>query len=269
MAVEASNDDAVGTGPEGRAGDRDFMAGLAKGLAVIEAFDDEHERLTIAEVAALTGLSRAAARRCLHSLVQLGYAAFDGKFFTLTPRVLKLGYAFLSSTPLPTLLQPFLEQLSESLHESCSAAVLDDREIVYVARSATRRIMSVGVTVGTRLPATCSSMGRVLLAGLPREEMIRRVAASERHRLTPFTRTAVEDLVAEIDAVRERGFAIIDQELEVGLVSIAVPVLDGRGRTVAALNVGAQSQRIPAADLGERYLPALLDTQRALRPLVR
>jgi IclR family pca regulon transcriptional regulator len=249
--------------------DRDYIAGLAKGLAVIEAFDDEHERLTIAEAAALAGLSRAAARRVLLTLVRLGYAATDGRAFTLTPRVLKLGYAFLASTPLPQLLQPFLEQLSEALHESCSASVLDDREIVYVARSATRRIMSVGVTVGTRLPATCSSMGRVLLAGLPRDEMIRRVEASERRRLTPHTRTAVADLVAEIDATRGRGWAVVDQELEVGLISIAVPVLDARGRTLAALNAGSQSQRTTADRLVAETLPKLIDTQRTLRPLVR
>lgn len=247
----------------------DTIAGLSKGLSVIEAFDDEHERLTIAEAAALTGLSRAAARRVLLTLVDLGYAVSEGRQFMLTPRVLKLGYAFLTSTPLPQLLQPFLEQLSEALNESCSAAVLDDREIVYVARSATRRIMSVGVTVGTRLPATATSMGRVLLAGLDRDEMAARVQASERRRLTPFTRTSTEDLVAEIDATRERGYAVVDQELEVGLVSMAVPVLDARGRTVAAINAGAQSQRVKAADLVQRSLPRLLDTQRALRPLVR
>lgn len=249
--------------------DRDHIAGLAKGLAVIEAFDDEHERLTIAEVAALTGLSRAAARRVLLTLRDLGYAASDGRHFALTPRVLKLGYAFLTSTPLPQLLQPFLEQLSETLHESCSATVLDGSEIVYVARSATRRIMSVGVTVGTRLPAVSTSMGRVLLAGLAREEMIRRVEAADRTRLTPHTRTAVDEIVAEIDGARARGYAIVDQELEVGLVSIAVPVLDHGGAVVAAINAGVQAQRVGSVDLVAEYLPRLLDTQRQLRPLVR
>ena len=249
--------------------DRDFVAGLAKGLSVIEAFDDEHERLTIAEVAALTGLTRAAARRCLITLTRLGYASFDGKAYALTAKVLKLGYAFLTSTPLPQLLQPFLEQLSEGLHESASATVLDGNEIVYVARAATRRIMSVGVTVGTRLPAVAASMGRVLLAGLPREEMVRRVETSERVRLTPYTRTATADLIAEIDAARERGYAVVDQELEVGLISIAVPVLDNHGRTVAAINVGVQSQRIDRAALEGAVLQRLLETQRTLKPLIR
>ncbi|HUG62003.1 MAG TPA: IclR family transcriptional regulator C-terminal domain-containing protein, partial [Methylomirabilota bacterium] len=139
----------------------------------------------------------------------------------------------------------------------------------YVARSATRRIMSVGVTVGTRLPAVATSMGRVLLAGLPRDEMIRRVETSERVRLTPLTRTSVEDIVAEVDATRARGYAIVDQELEIGLVSIAVPVLDHRGITCAAINAGVQAQRIGTVDLEAEYLPRLLDTQRQLRPLVR
>lgn len=249
--------------------DRDFVAGLAKGLAVIAAFDDEHERLTIAEAAARAGLSRASARRSLHTLIKLGYVGFDGKHHALTPRVLKLGYAYLSSTPLPQLFQPFLEQLSETLHESCSASLLDGDEIVYIARSATRRIMSVGVTVGSRLPAYCTSMGRVLLAGLDRPEMIERLSRAERPRLTPLTRTKLKDLTAEIDAIRQKGYAIVDQELEVGLLSIAVPVLDHKGRVVAALNAGTQSQRLSKAELETRFLPRLLDTQLSLRPLVR
>jgi IclR family transcriptional regulator, pca regulon regulatory protein len=249
--------------------DRDFMAGLAKGLAVIEAFDDEHETMTIAEVAAATGLSRAAARRCLHTLMRLGHVAQDGRSFTLTPRVLKLGYAFLTAAPLPQLLQPFLEQASEALQESCSASVLDGTEIVYIARAATRRIMSVGVAVGTRLPAVATSMGRVLLAGLPPDEASRRIAASERRRLTPYTVTAVPDLVRAVDAARTDGYAIVEQELEVGLVSIAVPVIDARGRVVAALNAGLQAQRGERTLLVATVLPKLLETQRLLRPLVR
>ncbi|MDJ1157512.1 IclR family transcriptional regulator C-terminal domain-containing protein [Chelatococcus sp. SYSU_G07232] len=249
-------------------GDRDFMGGLGKGLAVIECFDGDHERLSISEVAAQTGLSRAAARRCLITLQKLGYAAFDGKFFTLTPRVLRLGYAYLSSTALPQLIQPFLERLSEELHESCSASILDGTDIVYIARSATRRIMSVGLSVGTRLPAYCTSMGRVLLAALPAEEAEARLKASDRRRLTARTRTGLEELMEEIGRVREQGFCINDQELELGLVSIAVPVVNGAGVTVAALNVSAQSARLSAADLEARFLPKLRQTQETLRPLI-
>lgn len=249
--------------------DRDFMAGLGKGLAVIECFDDENERLTIAEVAAKTKLSRAAARRCLLTLQRLGYATYDGKFFGLTPRILRLGYAYLASTELPQLVQPFLERLSETLHESCSASILDGDEIVYVARAATKRIMSVGISVGTRLPAYCTSMGRVLLAALPAPEMERRLAATARPRLTPHTRTQVGDLIVVLKAVRESGHAVIDQELEVGLASIAVPLVNAAGDTVAAINIGVQSARVPAADLPRLFLPHLLEAQRALRPLIK
>lgn len=249
--------------------DRDFIAGLAKGLRVIECFDDENERLTIAEAAHMTGLTRAAARRSLHTLVKLGYMNFDGKAFTLTPRVLRLGYAFLESTSLPQLFQPFLEHLSEQIHESCSASVLDGDEIVYIARSATRRIMSVGLSVGSRLPAYCTSMGRVLLAGLPREEMIVRLARAQRRRLTPYTTADLDNVIAVVDQVREDGYAIIDQELEVGLVALAVPVISASGRVVAAINVGAQSQRISVETLTRDHLPRLIETQKSLRPLVK
>src|SRR5581483_3821924 len=161
-------------------GDRNFMAGFGKGLAVIECFDDRHPNLTIAQVAQRTGLSRAAARRCLLTLQRLGYASFNHKFFTLTPRVLRLGYAYLSATDLPQLIQPFLERLSEELQESCSATVLDGDEIVYIARSAKKRVMSVSLGVASRLPAFCTSMGRVLLAALEPDDAIKRLAATER-----------------------------------------------------------------------------------------
>jgi IclR family pca regulon transcriptional regulator len=255
--------------PDARGADPNFVAGLQKGLAVMECFDDEHERLTIAEVARMTSLSRAAARRCLLTLEALGYAGFDGKFFTLKPRILKLGYAYLSSTALPQLLQPFLEEVSEATHESSSASLLDGEEIVYIARAATKRIMSVGLSVGSRLPAFCTSMGRVLLAGLPPEEARARLASAERRRLTPFTRTGVDELLAILEEVRSAGYAINDQELEMGLASIAVPVQNTTGRTVAAINVGAQAARIPAAELAQRYLPRLLAAQASLRPLIK
>ncbi len=255
--------------PGARSADPNFVAGLQKGLAVMECFDDEHERLTIAEIARMTGLSRAAVRRCLLTLQALGYAGLDGKFFTLKPRILKLGYAYLSSTALPQLLQPFLEEVSEATHESCSASLLDGEEIVYIARAATKRIMSVGLSVGSRLPAFCTSMGRVLLAALPPDEARARLAGAERRRLTPLTRTAVEELLAILDKVRGAGYAINDQELEMGLASIAVPVVNAAGRTVAAINLGAQAARVTAGELAERFLPRLLNAQASLRPLIK
>jgi IclR family pca regulon transcriptional regulator len=249
--------------------ERDFILGLKKGLAVIECFDDEHERLTSADVAAKTGLSRAAARRCLLTLHKLGYAHYDGKLFALAPRVLRLGYAYLLSASLPQLLQPFLEHLSEQVHESCSAAIVEGDDIVYLARAATRRIMSSGLCIGTRLPAYCTAMGRVLLAGLPREDALDRLTRMERRRLTPFTRTALDELAQILDQVRAEGHCLVDQELEVGLISIAVPLYNTSGAVVAAINVASSPMRVAPDRMVQRFLPPLLDMQRKLRPLIR
>lgn len=253
---------------EGR-GERDFILGLKKGLAVIECFDDEHERLTSAEVAVKTGLSRAAARRCLLTLNKLGYADFDGKVFALAPRVLRLGYAYLLSAALPQLLQPFVEHLSERVEESCSAAILEGDEIVYIARAVTRRILSSGLCVGTRLPAYCTALGRVALAGLDPADAHRRLACGERRKLTPFTHTALADLEGILDTVRREGYCVVDQELEVGLVSIAVPLLNNAGAVAGGINVACSVSRVRADRLAERFLPGLLDLQKDLRPLIR
>lgn len=248
--------------------DRDHMLGLEKGLAVIACFDAGHPRLTIADVARMTGLSRATARRCLITLARIGYAETDGRHFALTPRVLQLGYAYLSSTPLTAVLQNALERLSEEIGESSSASLLDGRDIVYVARAATKRIMSVGLSVGSRLPAYCTSMGRVLLAALPEEEARRRVEASDRRALTRATATTVEAVMARVAAARTAGYAVIDQELEVGLTSIAVPVIDREGRVVAAINVGTQATRFPPGIIVAEILPKLLKVQAELARIV-
>jgi IclR family pca regulon transcriptional regulator len=249
--------------------DRDLILGLKKGLAVIECFDDEHERLTSADVATRTGLSRAAARRCLLTLHKLGYANYDGKLFALAPRVLRLGYAYLLSASLPQLFQPFLEHLSEQVRESCSAAILEGDEIVYLARAATKRIMSTGLCIGTRLPAYCTSMGRVLLAGLEPDEAMARLAEMERRRLTPATRTGLDDLAMILAEVRRTGYCIVDQELEVGLISIGVPVFNSAGVAIAAVNVASSPARVPKAEMAQRFLPALRNMQNELRPLIR
>ena len=248
--------------------DRDHMLGLEKGLAVIACFDGAHSRLTIADVARMTGLTRATARRCLITLARTGYAETDGRFFMLTPRVLRLGYAYLSSTPLTAILQSALERLSEDIGESSSASILDGRDIVYVARAATKRIMSVGLAIGARLPATCTSMGRVLLAALPEDEAPRRVEASERRALTSRTVTDVAAIMARIAAARSDGYVIIDQELELGLTSIAVPVIDRVGRTLAAINVGTQAARFPPDALVRAVLPKLQAVQADLARLL-
>jgi IclR family pca regulon transcriptional regulator len=252
----------------GSAPDRDHMAALEKGLAVIECFDAGRDRLTIAEVARATDLSRAAARRCLLTLTRIGYAAFDGKFFNLTPRVLRLGHAWLASTALPQLVQPFLERLSEETHESSSASLLDGHEIVYIARSAQRRIMSVGLSVGTRLPASCTSMGRVLLAARDPADARARILAGRPRALTPHTVTDPDRLAEILATVRAQGYCIVDQELELGLISIAMPLLNVRGEVVAAFNLSGQVQRSSAAEMADRFLPGMRQLQALLRPLI-
>jgi len=249
--------------------ERDFMAGLGKGLCVIECFDEENVQLSITAIAQKAGLSRAAARRCLLTLQQLGYAESDGKLFRLTPRVLRLGYAYIASSELPKILQPHLDKLSVQIEESCSASILHGDEIVYIARAATKRIMSVNLGIGTRLPAFCTSMGRVLLAALDPAEAKRRIASASRRQFTPKTRTREDELMQIFTRVREQGYCAIDQELEIGLVSIAVPIRNAAGKVVAALNIGTQSPRIPASELAERFLARLKATQKAVQPLIK
>lgn len=225
----------------------DFVSGFARGLKVIEAFGETRQRLSIAEASKLTELDRATVRRSLLTLAELGYADYDGKFFTLTPKILRLGHAYLSATPLPALLQPHLDLLSEKASQSASASVLDGTDIVYIARASQRRVMSINLTPGSRLPAYCASMGRVLLAALSESEARTILARSELKQNTPNTKTDPEDLIAEFRRVRTEGYAIIDQELEIGLCSIAVPVDNDRGETVAAINIGAPAALVPAA----------------------
>ncbi|WP_375001107.1 IclR family transcriptional regulator C-terminal domain-containing protein [Aeromicrobium sp. CTD01-1L150] len=214
-----------------------FVQSLARGLAVIVAFDDEHAEMTLAQVAQRTGYSRATARRFLHTLVELGYMRTDGKAFALTPQVLRLGTAYLSGLGLPEIAQPHLERLSGELGESTSAAVLDGTDIVYVARVATRRIMSVGISVGTRFPAYATSMGRVLLAALDDATLDAYLEHAELRPLTPRTLHDAQTLREELRRVREQGWALVDQELERGLTSLAAPIRDASGNVVAAINV--------------------------------
>jgi len=251
-----------------QAQDRDLVGGLQNGLAVIEAFDEAKPRLTISDVSKETGLDRATARRFLLTLAELGYAAYDGKFFQLTPKILRLGHAYLSATPLPRLVQPYLDQLSDKVGQSASASVLDGTEIVYVARAAQRRVMSINLMPGSRLPAYCASMGRVLLAALPEAEARAIVEASDRRANTPFTKTDPEALMEEFARVRRQGFAVIDQELEIGLCSIALPLENARGRVVAALNIGAPAAHAAAGEMVERYLPAMREVQATLRQVL-
>ena len=249
--------------------ERDLMGGLAKGLSVIETFSPDHPRQSISEVAAASGLDRATARRCLLTLAHLGYADYDGKYFTLTPRVLRLGTACLATMPLPQLVQPLLDQLSETIGESSSVSILDGDEIVYVARAAQRKVMSIALMPGSRLPAYCTSMGRVLLAALPEAEARERLGAGPLPRRTPHTLTDPEAVLAEIAGVRANGYAAIDQEVEMGLRSIAVPLMTARRVTVAAVNLGLPARGEPIEAIIERYLPALQEVGRKMREILR
>jgi len=247
---------------------RDMMGGLAKGLSIIEAFSAERPKLSISEAAEIAQLDRATARRCLLTLAELGYAAYDGKFFTVTPKVLRLGTGCLASMPLPRIVQPFLDQLSEDIGQSTSVSILDDTEIVYVARAAQRRVMSIALMPGSRLPAYCTSMGRVLLASLSLEDRRASLECSDIVARTPMTLTDIDALMAEIEETAARGHAMIDQEVEIGLRSLAVPLKNARGKTVAALNVGVAASAGSMQDLVARYLPALSAVQTELKGLL-
>ena len=237
-----------------------FVQSLERGLAVIRAFDADHVELTLSDVARATGLTRAAARRFLLTLADLGYVRTDGRLFALTPRVLELGYAYLSGLSLSEIAQPHLERLAARVHESTSVSVLDGADIVYVARVPVSRIMTVGINLGTRFPAHATSMGRVLLAGLVPGELTAHLAGVTLSRLTPGTIADRGALAAELDRVRARGYALVDQELEEGLRSIAVPLRDRHRRVVAAVNVSTHASRTPVGVLEGDLLPALRET---------
>lgn len=249
--------------------ERDIMGGLAKGLAVIETFTAERPRQSITEVSAASGLDRATARRCLLTLAHQGYADYDGKFFTLTPRVLRLGTACLATMPLPQLVQPLLDALSEQLGESSSVSILDGTDIVYVARAAQKKVMSIALMPGSRLPAYCTSMGRVLLAALPGDQARALLSALPLPARTPHTLTDPEAILSELGRVKNQGYALIDQEVEMGLRSIAVPLFNARGITVAAVNVGVPATQVGAEKLVPLYLEALRGLQSNLRAVLR
>ena len=231
---------------------------LERGLAVIRAFGAGTPEPTLSEVARVTGLTRAAARRFLLTLVDLGYVRTDGKYFSLTPRVLELGYAFLSSMTLPEVAQPHLERLSAEVRESSSVSVLDGADVVYVARVAVSRIMTVSINVGTRFPAHATSLGHVLLAGLDTDALGRYLEQDPLDRLTPHTLTSPAALRAELAKVREQGWALVDQELDEGLRSVAAPIRDRDGAVVAAINVSTHAGRTTRETVREDMVPPLL-----------
>ncbi|MBA5689077.1 IclR family transcriptional regulator domain-containing protein [Rugamonas apoptosis] len=237
--------------------DPSFMTSLARGLAVVQAFSDSRKPQTIANISQKTGIPRAAVRRCLHTLRELGYVEAELNNFSLRPKVLTLGYSYLSSTPLTVSAQPYLNNISRTLNESSSLAVLEDDEVLYVARAATSRVMSVALNTGSRLPAYCTSLGRVLLAHLPADELDQYLARTRLRPMTDNTVTSVKRLREILAGVRQAGYAVNDEELELGLRSIAVPVRGASGKVLAALNVGAQAARVSVAQLEQEFLPVL------------
>jgi IclR family pca regulon transcriptional regulator len=238
----------------------DFVQSLDRGLAVIRAFDAAHPRLNLSEVARATGLTRAAARRFLLTLVELGYVRLDGREFSLRPRVLELGYSYLSGLTLPEVAQPHLEALAATADESSSLAVLDGDEVVYVARAHTRRIMAVMVTVGTRFPAHATALGQAILAFLPPEDLDRYLTKARLTARTPRTLTDRPRLAARLAQIRAQGYAMADEELEVGLRSAAVPIRGRDGVVTAAVNLSVSASRTTLRQLEDRYVPPLLET---------
>lgn len=247
----------------------EFVQSLERGLAVIRAFDADHSHLTLSEVARATGLTRAAARRFLLTLVELGYMRTDGRLFSLRARILELGYAYLSSLSLPEVAQPHMETLVAEVHESCSMSVLDGGEVVYVARVPTKRIMTVAISVGTRFPAYATSMGRVLLAAQPKDWLDNYLSTAE---LRPLTRRTVTDpakLRTTLTRICTQGYAIVDQELEEGLRSLAAPIRDADGSVIAALNVSAHASRGSSEVIRKELLPPLLATAKRIEEDLR
>lgn len=237
----------------------DFVQSLEKGLNVINAFDMDHEQMTLSDVAKKVDLTRANARRILLTLQHLGYVtSLDGKLFSLSPKVLSLGYSYLSGLPFRELAQPYMQELAKEINESCSMSVLDQSDIVYIARVHTKRIMTISLGIGTRLPAHATSMGKVLLASLDPMEATKLIGQMKFEELTPFT-LAKNAFIQHLDVVRKQGWAISDQELEIGVRSIACPIRDKKGKVIAAINISGHASRVTLEDLVKKYLSALND----------
>jgi IclR family pca regulon transcriptional regulator len=243
---------------EAWSGDPDFMTSLARGLAVVRGFSQEQRHMSVSQLSQKTGIPRAAVRRCLYTLARMGYVSCeDGRNYALRPKLLGLGHAYLSSTPIVVTAQPFLDRVGEAVHESCSMAALDGDEILYVARSVSSRIISMSLNVGSRLPAYCTSIGHVLLAHLPEPALETYLAGLKPQRFTERTVTARDELRQLLATVREQQYAIADQQMELGLRSIAVPVRNSEGAVVAGINVIVQTARGTLRDMKTRFLPHL------------
>lgn len=267
--MSAESDDPLADGPAVPERGVHFVQSLERGLAVLRAFSAEDPELTLSDVARRTGLTRAAARRFLLTLVDLGYVAVDGRSFSLRPRVLELGYAYLSGITLSEVAVPHLERLSEAVQESSSVAVLDGEDVVYVARVPTKRIMTVAINVGTRFPAYATSLGQVLLSGLSPEELDGYLDRVQLRPLTRRTATDVSALRSKVRRARVQGWCLVDQELEEGLTSVAAPLREPGGRVVAAVNVSTHSNRRPSSSLERELVEPLLAAARGIEAELR
>ena len=251
-------------------GDPNFMTSLARGLIVIQAFTQQSPQMTISQLSIRTGLSRAAVRRCLYTLTKLGFAGSDdGSRYSLRPRMLTLSHTFTTSNTLSSAAQPVLERMSAAFRESFSLAMLDGDDIVYIARTTVSRVMSVDLHVGSRLPAYCTSMGRILLAHLPQEQQEQYLARAVLTPHTTRTVTSVEKLRVILRNVRRNGYALCDQEYEVGLRSLAVPVFAASGRVVATLNLSGNAPRISVLEMQSRFLPHLRNAANEIAVFLR
>ncbi len=252
-------DERVAPDAEPETSDRDFVNSFARGLEVIRVFSRHRPKMTLSEVAQATDMTRATVRRFLLTLVREGYCENDGKYFSLLPKVLELGYSVLSSMDLWDVAQPIMNELAELLQESCFAAILDGDAVIYVARASSNRFVNVGITIGSRVPAHCVSTGRVLLAALPDAQLHGVLSGANFPKFTPNTVTSKVKLRGLIEEARLQGWSVVDQELEVGLRSLSVPIRDRCGAVVAALNVCCPSMRITPEDMRTRVLLAVME----------
>lgn len=240
---------------------RDHMAGLVKGLRLIESFDTDHTHMTLSQAAARGGISPASARRCLLTLCGIGYAQTDGKHFWLGHGALRIAHAYAASTRLPRMLQPALDALSERTRESASLSVLDGEVAVIAARSTARKTMRVGLGMGSRLPLYCSAAGRVLLASLPREQWEKLVQAVPMTRMTTHTEVTLSGLRQLVQACRDQGYASCDEEIELGVRSIAIPLYNHAGTAVAAMSISTRAERMTTSEMVRQFLPTMLRSQ--------
>jgi len=261
------NPDAEPQDTQTRPGDA-YVQSFARGLAVIRSFDANRPAQTLTDVAAATGLTRAGARRILLTLQALGYVEADGRLFQLTPKILDLGFAYLTSMPFWNLAEPVMEDLVEQVHESCSAAVLNGAEIVYVLRVPTHKIITQNLSIGSRLPAFCTSMGRVLLAALDEARLDEVLDSSPLVARTPRTVVDKNALHEAFAIVRRQGWAIVDQELAEGLISMSAPMRDRQGRVIAALNISGNAQRKNARQMVKAFLEPLQEAAQRVSDMV-